>query len=76
MKDRQYLDYIQDNIESVSNIESFVSNMDFDAFCSDKKTINAVIRSLEVIGEATKIPSEISDRYPAISVEADAWHAE
>jgi len=51
----------------VTDIESFVSNMDFDAFCGDKKTINAVIRSLEVIGEAsTKIPPEISDRYPAI----------
>jgi len=67
MTERQYLDYLQDIVESVNDIESFVSNMDFDTFCSDKKTINAVIRSLEVIGEAsTKIPSEISDRYPAI----------
>jgi uncharacterized protein with HEPN domain len=57
MTERQYLDYIQDIVESVNDIESFVSNMDFDAFCGDKKTINAVIRSLEVIGEAsTKIP--------------------
>ncbi len=67
MTERQYLDYLQDIVESVNDIESFVSNMDFDTFCSDKKTINAVIRSLEVIGEAsTKIPSEISDRYPSI----------
>jgi len=67
MTERQYLDYIQDIVESVNDIKSFVSNMDFNAFCSDKKTINAVIRSLEVIGEAsTKIPPEISDRYPAI----------
>jgi len=62
MTERQYLDYLQDIVESVNDIESFVSNMDSNAFCSDKKTINAVIRSLEVIGEAsTKIPSEISD---------------
>ena len=67
MTERQYLDYIQDIVESVNDIGSFVSNMDFDAFCGDKKTINAVIRSLEVIGEAAnKIPSGISDRYPAI----------
>jgi len=67
MTERQYLDYIQDIVESVNDIKSFVSNMDFNAFCGDKKTINAVIRSLEVIGEAsTKIPSEISDQYPAI----------
>lgn len=32
MTERQYLDYIQDIVESVNDIESFVSNMDFDAF--------------------------------------------
>ena len=37
MTERQYLDYIQDIVESVNDIESFVSNMDFDAFCGDKK---------------------------------------
>jgi len=63
MTERQYLDYIQDIIEPVNDIESFVSKRDFNAFCSDWKTINAVTRSLEVIGEtSTKIPSEISDR--------------
>ena len=62
MTERQYLDYLKDIVESVNDIKSFVSNMDFNAFCSDKKTINAVIRSLEVISEAsTKIPSEIFD---------------
>ncbi|PJB31536.1 MAG: hypothetical protein CO109_09360 [Deltaproteobacteria bacterium CG_4_9_14_3_um_filter_65_9] len=36
-------------------------------FAAIKKPNNAVIRSLEVIGEAsTKIPPEISDRYPSI----------
>ncbi|MHB1012695.1 MAG: HepT-like ribonuclease domain-containing protein [Desulfobacteria bacterium] len=55
MTERQYLDYIQDIVESVTDIESFVSNMDFDAFCSDKKTINAVIRSLEVVRAGRRI---------------------
>jgi len=35
MTERQYLDYLQDIVESVNDIESFVSNMDFNAFCSD-----------------------------------------
>lgn len=36
-------------------------------FCRDKKTINAVIRSLEIIGEATKkIPQEFRNQYPDI----------
>ena len=41
--------------------------MDFEEFIKDKKTINAVIRSLEVMGEAVKkIPSEIRNDYPDI----------
>jgi len=35
MTERQYLDYIQDIVESVNDIESIVSDMDFDAFCGD-----------------------------------------
>ncbi|SDL64401.1 Uncharacterized conserved protein, contains HEPN domain [Geoalkalibacter ferrihydriticus] len=39
--------------------------MDFSAFAADKKTVNAVIRSLEVIGEAAKkIPPEIRQHDP------------
>ena len=38
--------------------------MDFEEFVKDRKTVNAVIRSLEVMGEAVKkIPSEIRDKY-------------
>ena len=41
--------------------------MDFESFARDKKTVNAVIRSLEVMGEAVKkIPNEVRDRYPEI----------
>ncbi|MDY0045047.1 MAG: DUF86 domain-containing protein [Syntrophales bacterium] len=41
--------------------------MTYEAFSADKKTRNAVIRSLEILGEATKrIPSSIRKRYPDI----------
>ncbi len=41
--------------------------MTFEDFAKDRKTINAVIRSIEVIGEATKkIPQSIRDRYLSI----------
>ena len=43
------------------------SGMDFEDFAADKKTINAVIRSLEVLGEATKhIPTTVRRKYPDI----------
>ncbi|MCX6090687.1 MAG: DUF86 domain-containing protein [Candidatus Atribacteria bacterium] len=41
--------------------------INYEMFCRDKKTINAVIRSLEIIGEATKkIPQEFRNQYPDI----------
>lgn len=41
--------------------------MSFEEFTQDKKTINAVIRSLEVIGEAAKnIPKSIKSKYPRV----------
>ena len=41
--------------------------MSYELFAGDKKTINAVIRSLEVLGEATKhIPTSFRKKYPDI----------
>ena len=61
---REYLDYIQDILDSVNDIETFIRGMDFRGFEQDKKTTNAVVRSLEIIGEAAKkIPDEIKEKY-------------
>ena len=54
MKKRDYRDYLQDILNSVNDIDSFTQNMNFDSFREDKKTLYAVIRCIEVIGEATK----------------------
>lgn len=67
MSDRQYLDYIYDILDSIEKIESFTSNMDYAAFAADDKTVYAVVRALEVIGEAAKkIPDEARKQYPDI----------
>lgn len=64
---RELRDYIKDILDSISDIESFVGGMDFNIFIGDKKTINAVIRSLEIMGEASKkIPEELRAKYPGI----------
>jgi len=60
-------DYLADIIEAIEDIRSFVDELDYDAFSNDKKTVNAVIRSLEVIGEAVKkIPTELRQEHPGL----------
>ena len=64
---RTYRDYILDILTSIQEIEEFVEGMNFEDFVEDRKTVNAVIRSLEVMGEAVKkIPSEIREKYQEI----------
>jgi len=67
MTAKDYKDYVQDILDAVNEIEEFVIGMTFQDFLKDRKTINAVIRSMEVIGEAAKnIPPSLKNRYPDI----------
>ncbi len=61
-KDRIIIDYLNDILESIINIKSFLKNIDLPAFQKDIKTQYAVIRALEIIGEASKkIPKEVKE---------------
>jgi uncharacterized protein with HEPN domain len=42
-------------LDSINDTDEFVKGMAFEDFIKDKKSVNAVIRSIEVIGEAAKI---------------------
>jgi len=67
MTKRELGDYIQDILEAIGEVEDFTAGIQFDDFVEDKKTVNAVVRSLEVIGEAAKkIPDNLRDKYPEI----------
>lgn len=47
--------------------EEFVDNWTFEQFAADRKTQFAVIRALELIGEAAEnVPSEVREKYPAV----------
>ena len=47
-------DYLLDIMASIQEVEEFVEGMSIEEFVKNRKTINAVIRSLEVMGEAVK----------------------
>ena len=62
-KRRDISDYLDDIMTAINDVIEFTKDITFEQFASDKKTSNAVIRSLEVIGEAAKhIPSDIRDQ--------------
>jgi uncharacterized protein with HEPN domain len=64
---RVYTDYLNDILDSIIKIDHFIENIDFHKFQSDEKTQYAVIRALEIIGEASKkIPIEITEASPDI----------
>lgn len=46
--------YIDDILEAIYKIENYIQDIDFEDFSSDQKSVDAVIRNLEIIGEATK----------------------
>ncbi|NYZ76905.1 DUF86 domain-containing protein [Candidatus Micrarchaeota archaeon] len=64
---RDYGIYLRDILDSIFEIEQFIGSMSFEEFESDDKTFSAVLRKLEIIGEATKrIPEDIKKKYPDV----------
>ncbi len=64
---RNYGLYLKDILDAMEAIETFVEGMSFEEFIKDDKTVSAVIRKFEIIGEATKgIPDEIRQKYPDV----------
>ncbi|MES0344769.1 MAG: DUF86 domain-containing protein [Anaerolineales bacterium] len=65
MVEREYRDFIIDMIEAADMVASFIQGMNKEQFLADKKTQFAVVRALEIIGEAAKkVPDSIRSRYP------------
>lgn len=66
-KERTYIDYISDIVNELQRIGNFIKDLPYDEFAKDEKTVYAVIRCFEIIGEAAKnIPKKIRDKYPMV----------
>jgi uncharacterized protein with HEPN domain len=60
----------EDIIESAEKILQYTKDISFEEFSTDNKTIDAVIRNFEIIGEASNLlPDEIKNKYSEID-----WH--
>jgi len=64
---REIGDYIDDIVDAMNKVLKFVEGISYEEFAQDEKTIFAVIRAIEIIGEAVKnIPEDIRREYPEI----------
>ena len=64
MKKRDATDYLKDILEAVDEVEAFIGNLTYKEFIGDRKTLNAVVRSIEIIGEAAKnIPKPLRAKH-------------
>src|SRR5262245_35776709 len=65
--ERTHVDYLADILDALEKVSRFIEGMTFEEFAKDDKTVFAVVRGLEIIGEATKqIPSAVRDVYPEV----------
>jgi uncharacterized protein with HEPN domain len=59
--------YLEDILKAIRKIRSYTNLLNFEEFCVDERTIDAVIRNLIVIGEAVKnIPEDTRKMEPGI----------
>ena len=66
-KNREVIDFLEDTLDAMEKAELFIADMTYEEFLKDEKTIFAVIRAIEVIGEALKhVPSELRQKFSDI----------
>jgi uncharacterized protein with HEPN domain len=67
MSKREIQFLLEDILEAGNKVLSFTAGMSFDDFIADDKTIDAVVRNFEIIGEAAnRVPEDFKAGHPEI----------
>ena len=67
MSKRRDIYFLSDSKEAILRINVYIENLSYENFLEDIKTQDAVVRNLEIIGEATKnVSEELKGKYPQI----------
>jgi uncharacterized protein with HEPN domain len=67
MSSREWIFRLDDILNALERVEEYTKGLDFKKFEADQRTIDAVIRNLEVVGEAARhIPEVITVDYPSV----------
>jgi len=65
--EKDYKAYLNHILDSIILIEEYTKGISFEEFEKDRKTIDAVIRNFEIIGEASsKLSREFREKYPQV----------
>ena len=60
MSPRDWRLFVDDMLEAITKINRYTAGADFEGFSQDERTIDAVVRNLEIIGEAAhRIPEDV-----------------
>ena len=66
-EDRTYKMYLEDLIIAMNRIGEYIEGLSFINFKKDNRTVDAVIRNFEIIGEAAKnLPGEVKEKYSEV----------
>ncbi len=67
MSKRDHILLLEDMLDSALKIRRYTNNLDFDSFLNDEKTVDAVVRNFEIIGEAAnRIDPDYRTRNPEV----------
>jgi len=74
MSERDASIFLHDIVEATERTQRYVSGKTFEEFRSDTLTTDAILRNLEVIGEAVKrLPTTVKERHPEIEWQKNAF---
>ena len=63
----EFLDYVEDIVDTMEKAEILLEEVTYEQFEDDFRINFAVVRALEIIGEAAKrLPMSVRERYPDI----------
>ena len=63
----EFLDFVEDILDAMDKAEILLDDVTYDQFEKDFRIHYAVVRALEIIGEATKrLPFSLREQYPGI----------
>jgi len=65
---RDFRAYLEDVLDAAAKIRDYTAGLTLETFRKDPRTVDAVVRNLEIIGEATKnLPEELRSRHPEVA---------